>query len=183
VVVDVDDNPQKVLIYNLNGTSFSNSAQIEFSWEIRKRLNFKTAYRFVETKTKFSKEVLQKPLQAMHRAFLNIGYETKNEKWLFDYTTQWYGKKRIPSTLLNPIAYQLTDYSPSFFNVNAQITYRIKKKKQLDIYFGAENAFNFMQHHPIVSAENPFSNYFDASLVWGPIYGRMLYGGIRFKIK
>jgi hypothetical protein len=28
-----------------------------------------------------------------------------------------------------------------------------------------------------------YNKYFDASMVWGPIYGRMLYLGLRIKIK
>jgi hypothetical protein len=32
----------------------------------------------------------------------------------------------------------------------------------------------------ILSAENPNSAFFDASLVWGPVFGAMAYAGIRF---
>lgn len=35
----------------------------------------------------------------------------------------------------------------------------------------------------IIAADQPFSPYFDASLVWGPVSGRMLYAGMRFKVK
>jgi hypothetical protein len=40
-----------------------------------------------------------------------------------------------------------------------------------------------MQKNTILSANNPFSPYFDASMVWGPTTGRMLYMGWRMKIK
>jgi hypothetical protein len=66
VVVDVDNYTQEVSFYNLNGPSYSNTAQIEIGWEIRKRLNVKTAYRFVENKSTFSNRMLEKaskPLQ------------------------------------------------------------------------------------------------------------------------
>ena len=53
----------------------------------------------------------------------------------------------------------------------------------LDVYLGVENISNFFQQNPIQAAATPFSPYFDASMVWGPISGRMLYVGWRIKIK
>ena len=67
--------------------------------------------------------------------------------------------------------------------MNAQITKTIGKQFPMDFYVGAENITNFLQPHPIVSAEQPFSANFDASMVWGPISGRMFYVGWRVKIK
>ncbi len=184
VVVDVDYNTQQVWIYNLNGPSFSNTAQFEFGWEIRKRLNIKTAYRYVDTKVTYKTGLLQKALVSMHRAFVNISYETKNKHWMFDATVQYNGRKRLPQTNLNPTEYKREDYSPVFYNVLSQITYLTKiKKSDFNIYVGVENALDYKQQNPIVASDLPFNKYFDASMVWGPIYGRMLYAGLRFKIK
>ncbi len=184
VVVDVDYNTQQVLFYNLNGPSFSNTAQLEFGWEVRKRLNVKTAYRYVDTKVNYKTGLLQKALVSTHRAFINVSYETKDKHWLFDATLQYNGKKRLPQTSSNPDNYQRQSYSPDFYNVLAQITYLAKiKKSELNIYVGVENALDYKQPNPIVASDAPFSKYFDASMVWGPIYGRMLYVGLRFKIK
>ena len=184
VVVDVDANTQQVLFYNLKGPSFSNTAQIEFGWEIRKRLNIKTAYRYVDTKVNYQSGLLQKALVSMHRAFINLSYETKKKHWLFDATLQYNGKKRLPQTNTNPTEYQRATYSPDFYNVLAQITYVAKiKKADFNIYVGVENALDYKQSNPIVASDAPFNKYFDASMVWGPIYGRMMYVGLRYKIK
>lgn len=184
VVVDVDANTQQVLFYNLKGPSFSNTAQIEFGWEIRKRLNIKTAYRYVDTKVNYQSGLMQKALVSMHRAFVNLSYETKGKHWLFDATLQYNGKKRLPQTNTNPTEYQRATYSPDFYNVLAQITYVAKiKKADFNIYVGVENAMDYKQTNPIVASDAPFNKYFDASMVWGPIYGRMMYVGLRYKIK
>ena len=184
VVVDVDNNTQEVSFYNLNGPSYSNTAQVEFGWEIRKRLNVKTAYRYVDTKVNYQTGLLQKALVSMHRAFINIGYETKDKHWMFDATLQYNGKKRLPQTQSNPEEYQRAESSPDFYNVLAQITYMAKiKRADFHIYLGVENALDYKQPNPIVASDAPFNKYFDASMVWGPIYGRMLYAGLRFKIK
>ena len=129
VVADVDYNTQQVLFYNLNGPSFSNTAQVEFGWEIRKRLNVRTAYRYVDTKVSYKTGLLQKSLVSTHRAFINLSYETRNKHWQFDGTLQYNEKKRLPQTLNNPTEYQRAEYSPSFYNVLGQITYLTKIEK------------------------------------------------------
>jgi outer membrane receptor for ferrienterochelin and colicins len=184
VVVDVDQNTQQVWLYNLQGPSYSNTAQFEFGWEIRKRLNVKTAYRYVDTKVNYKSGLMQKALVSAHRGFVNLSYETKDKHWLFDATLQYNGSKRLPQTTLSPTEYQRADYSPDFYNVLAQITYLTKiKRADFHVYIGVENALDYKQSNPIVASDAPYSKHFDASMVWGPIYGRMMYAGLRFKIK
>lgn len=184
VVVDLDKNTQEVNIYNLNGASFSNTAQFEFNMEPRKRFFVKMAYRYVDTQVKYKQGLMQKPMVSAHRAFVNLSYETKGGHWQFDFTTQYNGAKRLPSTQSNPEEYSRSNYSPDFFNLLGQITFLTKiKKADFNVYVGVENLLNYKQHYPIVDNHNPYSKYFDASMVWGPIYGRMFYAGLRFKIK
>jgi outer membrane receptor for ferrienterochelin and colicins len=184
VVTDVDNNARQVLIYNLKGPSYSNTIQFELNMEPRKRLFVKTAYRYVDTKVTYHRGLLQKPLVSTHRAFINFSYETRNSHWQFDFTTQYNGSKRLPITEANPVGYQRSSYSPAYFNLLGQITYLTKiNRADFHIYLGVENLLNYKQSNPIVAADTPYSPYFDASMVWGPIYGRMLYAGLRFKIK
>jgi hypothetical protein len=57
------------------------------------------------------------------------------------------------------------------------------KKNLVNVCIGGENITNYYQERVIVGSDQPFGQYFDASLVWGPISGRMFYTGARFKIK
>jgi hypothetical protein len=41
---------------------------------------------------------------------------------------------------------------------------------------------NFKQTNPIVDPTNPYGQYFDATMIWGPVFGRMVYGGIRWRL-
>ncbi|MFY7652804.1 MAG: TonB-dependent receptor domain-containing protein [Chitinophagaceae bacterium] len=179
-VVDVDANPQKLLFYNLNGQSFANSFQAEWNWEIRKKMELRVAYRYLNVQTTYTNGLLTKPLIAPHRAFINWAYETPN-KWKFDYTLQWIGSKRLPSTQTNPADKRMMNQSPSFFQMNAQISKQFGQKWEW--YLGTENATSYMQNPLIIDAANPFSNFFDASMVWGPINRRVVYLGMRFKWK
>lgn len=184
VVVDADESPRWLLIYNLSGRSWSNTGQFEFGWEIRKRLFVKTAYRYVENMQTYIGGEREKPFVSKHRAFINLAYETKNGHWQFDATVQYNGSKRLPDTEENPIDFQREQRSPAFYNVLGQITYLTKiGEYDFNVYLGVENALNYKQSNPIVASDAPYSRYFDAAMVWGPIYGRMLYAGLRFRIK
>jgi hypothetical protein len=180
VVVDLE-NTREVAFYNLAGKSYSNSFQTEWSLEPIKKLNVRLAYRLFDVKTTYGDKTLQKPLTAKHRAFANLGYELAT--WKFDYTVNYNGSKRLPSTAANPAEYRLDEYSKDFVTMNAQVSKTIGKKTPLDVYIGGENLSNFIQPNAIISADKPFSQYFDAAQVWGPISGRMFYAGVRFKIK
>jgi outer membrane receptor for ferrienterochelin and colicin/copper chaperone CopZ len=180
VVIDVDASPQKILFYNLAGKSYSNSLQVELNYQPIQKLDVRLAYRWLDVKTDYSGTLLQKPLIAKQRAFINIAYETNNH-WKFDYTTQWFSKKRLPNTNSNPVDKQMQSYSPSYIQMSGQITKQFGSK--WDVYIGAENITNYKQKNLIISADQPFSQYFDASLVWGPVNGRMIYAGMRFKLK
>lgn len=179
-VVDADANPQKILFYNLNGRSFSNSVQTELNYELIKKLDLRIAWRWLDVQTSYNGTILEKPLIAKHRAFINAAYETKNH-WKFDYTTQWFSKKRLPNTSSNPVGKQMEKYSPSYFQMSGQVSKQLGS--QWEIYLGGENITNYTQTNLIIAANQPFSAYFDGSMIWGPVNGRIVYAGMRFKIK
>ena len=180
VVVDLE-NPREVRFYNLRGKSYSNSFQAELNVEPIKKLEVRLAYRYFDVKTTYSGKLLERPLIAPNRAFANLAYAINS--WKFDYTINYNGKKRIPGTDANPIPYQRNASSPDFMLMNAQISKTVGKKHLMDFYFGGENLTNYFQKNVIVAADHPFGPYFDASLVWGPITGRMFYAGWRYNIK
>ena len=67
--------------------------------------------------------------------------------------------------------------------MNAQISKTIGKKNPMDFYIGSENLTDYFQKDAIIAADQPFSPYFDASLVWGHITGRTIYAGWRLRVK
>lgn len=181
IVADFDAHPQALFFYNLDGNSFSNSLQAQLDYELFTRFDVRLAYRFNDVRVDYRSEQLQKPLIARNRAFLNTAYETESG-WAFDATLNWQGQKRLPNTTANPEEYQLEATSPDFFLLSGQIT-KSWKDGLFELYLGGENLLNFRQDNPILGSNDPFGNYFDASMVWGPIFGRNLYAGMRYKIQ
>ena len=125
-IVDVMQSPQQVLFYNLKGKSYANSFQLDFNYEIIKHLNLRTAYKYYDIATDYLSGSFQRPLQAKHRFFGNLEYEThvqtKGQQWKFDYTFNWLGKQQLPNTATNPTVDQMPQFSPSFAVMNVQVT-------------------------------------------------------------
>ena len=183
IVVDWE-NPQEVSFYNLEGKSNAHSFQIEMNYELLTRLNFRTAYKFYDVSTDYKSGNLQKPLQAQHRFFINLGYETEakenGSQWKVDYTLHSLGKMRLPDTSSNSAQYQLGAYSSPYNLMNAQITKVFSNT--FEMYVGGENLTGEQQRNPVLGADSPFGPNFDTTIVYAPIMGRMFYGGFRFKI-
>lgn len=181
VVVDIE-KAGELRFYNLQGQSFAHSFQAQLDYEPIRKLDVRLAYRWYNVMNTYDGILKQKPLIAAHRAFANIAYETKNQ-WKFDYTIHWNGSKRLPNRFAHHgSAIQPESYSPSFIQMNAQIS-KAWKNGDVEIYSGMENITGIMQHDMILGAANPFGNTFDASLIWGPAMGRNVYFGFRYKIK
>jgi outer membrane receptor protein involved in Fe transport len=183
IVTDLED-VRSVRFYNLTGNSFSNSAQAEFSWSPARRVDLRLAYRYLDVQADLVDGKVTLPMISKHRGFMNLAYETKknikNGLWKFDATIQWIGAVRLPSTAENPAEWQLANRSDDYLNLNAQIT-RVFNDR-FEVYLGGENITNYRQPQAIIDPENPFGNYFDASLMWGPVFGAMAYAGLRWAI-
>ena len=81
----------------------------------------------------------------------------------------------------NPQQYRLPSISEKLNLINTQITRVFSESFQL--YLGVENLTNYKQENAIISSDDPFGDYFDATYVYGPIFGRMTYVGLRYYIK
>lgn len=177
---DYDKDPSKVIISNFYGTSRSNGLQLEASLLFFKQLEFRTAYNYLDVYRVENGSKTTLPFNPRNRAMAALSYRTKNNRWQADANTHWFDEMRLPDTRNNPVEYRRPSYSTPYITFNTQITFRWKT---LDIYAGCENLTNYRQPNPIISANNPFSKYFDLSSVWGPTRGRELYMGVRYSIK
>ncbi len=188
LVADVE-HPGFLYFYNLQDRAFANSFQAEVNLTPVERLEFKLAYRLFDVKQTMGEPfgesvLLPRMMVNRDRVLFNAGYALPYDKWKFDFTVQWNGKRRIPN--LDP-GYDHTSYvdmptdiAPAFFNLNAQVTRTFVK---WDIYVGGENLGNYRQVNPIIGADDPFGQRFDAGIVWAPVVGRTIYAGVRYKIK
>jgi outer membrane receptor for ferrienterochelin and colicins len=177
--------------YNMKNGTRANSFQAQLDLQPARRTEVRLAYRMFDVQSTYKKadgstQVLAKPFISRNRAFINITQKTRDD-WQFSTTATWYGPQRIAGardTIYGSgvFAYDIVDkFSPNFFLWNAQVSKTFKK--QFEVFVGAENILNYKQSNPIQEAANPFNQNFDAGLVWGPIFGRMMYGGFRIRLR
>lgn len=183
VVVDWE-SPKEISFYNLKGKSIANSFQLEVNQNIIPYFNTRFSYKYYDVSTDYKLGNLDKPLQAKHRFFANVSYETEKKEndalWKFDVTYNWIGEQRLSNRLATSLDIQLPDYFNSHDLINAQITKVFSEK--FEVYLGAENITNYKQKNPILDNENPFGSNFDTTIIYAPIFGSNFYTGLRFKI-
>ncbi len=179
LVVDRDANINAIVFQNLANSSFSNSFQAEMNVPLSKVFDLRLAYKYLDVQAKFNDTLQAKVMVPKQRGFVNLAYHSRNKRWLVDVTTSVFGKSRLPVTLLSTGAYTTKNESEVFPLLSAQITHVYKR---WEFYLGGENLTNYTQNNPILDAANPFSTTFDATRVWAPVMGAMIYGGFRYTV-
>jgi len=173
VIADIDSDPHQVNFYNLDGESYSHAMQTQLSYEIFRGLDVTAAFRLNDVKMTIGNELRDKALTNRYKGLVTASYQTPLKKWQVDFTTQFNGGGRMPDG-----GSWDESYNP-YTLMNAQIT---KYFRKWSVYVGSENLTNFTMDDPIIDAANPWGSDFDASMVWGPIHGISVYGGVRFAI-
>ena len=177
MVVDYDSTPRGIDVYMSSG-SYTNNYQLDFNIEPVERLTFTLTGRYTDAKTNFKGSGLQeKPLTSKYKAVFNAQYATRMNRFIIDFTASFNGSCRVWD-FMKTYGYS-EGYTSAYPLLYAQFTYRTKG---MDYYCGVENITNYTQKDPIISAANPFDSAFDASCIWGPLMGRMIYAGVRFTL-
>lgn len=180
MIVDRDANTASINFGNLNGTSFSNSLQAEFSYSVSRTMDIRFAYKYLDVRATYGGKLQQQVMIPKHRGFVNVGYKSRNKRWELDLTCSVFGESRLPQVVLSDSSFTTDNSSQIYPVINGQITYVYKR---WEFYLGGENLTNYRQKNPIIDVENPFSMSFNATRIWAPIYGVNLYAGLRFSIK
>lgn len=179
LVADMDQSAREVHFSMLEGKSYSNVFQAEASAEIFRGLDIVAAWRLNDVKLTTKNELRQKALQGRYRGLLNLSYSTPIPRWQVDFTAQFAGPGRVPDTSENPTTLQRDKRFEAFQVFNTQVT---RYLRHWSFYAGIENIGDYTQANPIIAADSPFSEYFDSSMIWGPLMGRKIYFGFRFAI-
>jgi outer membrane receptor protein involved in Fe transport len=196
IIVDRETDQYEIQFYNLKGRSFANSFLATATYDVSDFLEIKVAYKLNDVKITYDGDLLQAPLIAKHRGLVTFDIKFPDNTWRLHTTVQIVGPQRMPTLLghenhtvagHNSLTdYQRTGITPTYATVNAQLTKTINEKWEL--YAGGENLTNYRQHHPIIGASDPFDQdsgipTFDASQIYAPIMGAIVYAGFRFKLK
>ena len=173
IIVDQERENALIWIYNLSGRSYTNTYQADFSFEPIERFTVLLTYRLTDAMVTLEGQgLVERPLMSKYKGVLNLQYATRMNKWTFDFTAQLNGPARLPN-------FMDKEYSPVYPVFYAQIT---KKFKNVDLYVGGENLLNYRQKNPILNADQPFSEGFNTTVIWGPLMGTKIYAGLRYTL-
>lgn len=197
LVADYDQSTQAVSLYNLSdigGQSYAHNAQIEASVEVLRGWTLTAAFRYTDVRETTLRAdgtaaLRQKPLTNRFKGLITTSYQTPLKTWQFDFTAQFNGGGRMPDgfndyflSTLGSTQYEERGgdlYYKWYPQLMAQIT---KYFRTWSIYLGAENMTNFRQQSPVIGADNPFAQGFDASMAWAPTTGWKIYAGFRYSL-
>jgi len=180
MVIDMDRDPQVIIINDLDGKSRSHTWQVDMSYPIVEGLELTLAYRHNDVKATYGGKLREKPLTPRCKGLVAASYKTPLGLWEFDVTLQLNGNGRMPDP------YETEDGKlswdprfPAHCLLNAQVT---RWFRHFSVYLGGENLTNYRQPNPIIAADRPWSERFDPTMVWGPVSGAMAYLGIRINL-
>ena len=180
-VVDYDSDPTKIIIADLNGRSFSHTLQVDASCDITEELNILAAFRYNYVRCTYGGTLMEKPMQSRYKGLVTLGWKPRMGIWKVDVTLSLNGGGRMPKPYLTANGSPSWDEEfPAYPQLSAQVTREFRK---FSLYVGGENLTGYRQADPIIGADNPWSQQFEPTLVWGPVHGLMVYGGLRLKIK
>lgn len=183
IIVDAEQDITSLRLYQLDGTSRANSLLLSLTYELLPLIDIKLAYKYNDVQQTYATNGLREvPLTPRHRALATIGYDGKRFKAHLNY--HWTGEQRlidfddIPETIFLPHPQR----TPAFGLLSVNFTYVANGRTEY--YLGSENLTNLTQRNAIIGAWEPFDGgYFDASQVYQPLFGRLIYAGVRYTIE
>ncbi len=179
LVADMDRSPQLLVFYMLDGPSHATSLLADVQVELGRTLALKVSYRWYDVVTTYDGVLRERPFTPAHRGLVDLAWTSRNERWRADAAVNLFSSARIPWTSANPEPYRFPQRSPSYATLHAQVTH---VRGAWELYMGGENLTSAGQTRQIIAPEDPLGPYFDASLIWGPTVGAMVYIGFRYTL-
>ena len=174
-------------VYLYSSALRARSASLQWEHQFSKNWKARAAYRIQSVRASFFGQWDRVPYVAPQRIMLHAEYQFR-QKWFANATWQHYAGMPLPA---GPGG-TLRETSRSFAVVHAHLR---RQTGWGDAYLGVENLLNVRQldpvtgvvdhanNHAFLGADDPsFAANFDATRVWGPIFGRMVYLGINLAL-
>jgi hypothetical protein len=174
--IDRDVSQAAIVFSYIENQSTALACQAELDWVLSKQFSLRGAYKFLSVQSIYDGTMQQQTMIPTHRLLFTTSWTSKNKRLQADLTANIVGPMRMPH---NHSATGMA-FSPWYPYLFGQVSYQWKHIKA---YIGIENILNIKQANPIISAQDPQDPSFDATMVWGPITGINLYGGITYSLK
>jgi len=180
LLADLDLDPHAVYIYSSDRHSYSHAFQVETTFDIIPDMSLTTAYRLTDVKVDYGRGLVRKPLVSRSKGLLSLDYRPMMGLWQFDVTCSITGGGVMPRSYMTASGSQSwNDTYNAYATLNAQVTRNFPK---WSVYLGGENLTGYRQPRPIIDASDPRGPDFDATMIYGPLHGVVIYAGFRYNI-
>ncbi len=168
-VPDIED-PWQVRLYKGEAPATYQTLFVELHYDWQDQVRLSMSYKRQAVWWPIRGQRTFRPLLPRDRFVLWLTANPLSRRWQVDLLAAYTGWIRVPSTAANPEPHQRAATGGFFWIVTPQLTYRID---QWEAQIAVENLFNYRQPQPVIATDKPLGPYFDHSLIWGPIMGRM----------
>ena len=180
LVADLDSDPHGVKIYSSALPSYSHAIQVEGTVDIISDMSFTAAYRYTDVKVDYGNGLVNKPLTSRSKGLFSLDYRPMMGLWQLDVTCSITGGGRMPRSYVTTEGIASWDESyRAYATLNAQLT---RNFPNWSVYIGGENLTGYRQSDPIIDAAHPRGPNFDATMIYGPLHGAVVYAGFRYNI-
>lgn len=180
-VADLDSNPGSVVIKDVGASSRSHSAQVEITQQAPFDLSFTAAFRYTDVRLDYGNGLVFKPLTSRWKGFFTASWAPDMAIWQLDATIAVNGPGRMPTPYTtNNGTLSWSSHYKAYPQLNAQIT---RNFRRWAVYVGGENLTGYRQKGAIIGASTPWSDSFDATMIYAPLHGAMAYAGFRLTLK
>ena len=158
----------------------SHAFQVEAGCDITDDLNVTAAYRYTDARaaTGVDGALRQRPLASRSKGLVTVGWNPDMGRWQFDVTLSINGSGRMPDPYVTADgSLSWPERYKAYATLNAQVT---RNWRHWSVYLGGENLTAYRQPDPVIAADAPWGPDFDATLIYGPLQGAMVYAGFRY---
>ena len=189
ILADYDTDPNKIIYNNLKGYGVSQGLTLNTDFNLKNGVKILLGTTLMDVFTKEKEDLKIWQIQTPRfTANWSASYSTPKKGWTFDLTGVTTAPMRLP-ILPNDFRSEL---SPWFSIVNFQIKKVVSR--QLELYGGVKNIFNFLPKNPIIRSFDPFNKRindgsnplgytFDPSYNYAAMQGIRGFLGIRYILK
>lgn len=174
VIADIDSDPGKISIYNLNKRIGQQQVQVKTGIWFTDHMQLQTYYHFTLRQSIYGEYKLDEPLLPRHQAGLQFAWDKSLRRASSINsiaTARFTDRQRIPGH----------GWSPAYVTFDLKAEYKWAGEKWM-VYASAVNILNARQRVSVFGSENPNGSDFDTSLQWGPVVGRVFEIGMNWKI-
>lgn len=180
LLADLNTDPHAVYISCSSKKSFSHAFQIESTFDIIPDMSLTAAYRLTDVKVDYGYGLVRKPLTSRSKGLFSLDYRPMMGLWQFDVTCSISGGGLMPQNYTTAQGTQSWNNTyRAYATLNAQVT---KNFPSWSVYLGGENLTGYRQPQPIIDPSNPRGSDFDATMIYGPLHGAVVYVGFRYNI-